>query len=85
MIGTLYGGLIAFSVIEARMVWMVIPMTLVPLGIGIYFWRRSGMPPDRFLWDRQFTLLVAVMSVAAVVLTVAYGIAHGGFPQPSEL
>jgi hypothetical protein len=43
------------------------------------------MPPGRFLRDRQFTLLVAVMSVAAMVITVAYGIAHGGFPQPSEL
>lgn len=84
-VGVLYGGLIAFSVIEARMAWMALPMALVPLGFWSHFWRRSGLSLRRFFWGRQFTALVAVAAVAAVALTAAYGIANAGFPQPSEL
>lgn len=85
VIGILYGGLIAFSAIEARMAWMVFPMSLVPLGTWFFFWRRSPLPARRHVRERQFAMLVAVMSVAALVLTGAYGIVNGGFPQPSEL
>ena len=84
MIGILYGGVIAFGAIEARMVWMVIVTAGVPLAIWILLWRQSAMSLGRFFWERPFTALIAVMSVAALVLTIAYGIAYGGFPQPSE-
>lgn len=83
-IGIIYGITQAYAVIEARLMWIEIPMVLTLMGLWVWYWRKSQMNYWRFLNSRPFTTFVAVMSLTTVIATVLYSLYFGGFPQPSE-
>jgi hypothetical protein len=84
-LGILYGSVMADSLIEARSLYMAIPMFLAIAGVWLWLWRRSGLPFRPFLRSRPFTTLVAIILLGAVGYLVSWFLAFGGFPQPSEV
>lgn len=83
-LGIVYGFLTGFSLIEARMVIMAIPMVLVMTGLWLWYWRRSGLSLGAYFSDRPFTTMVIIVAISTVVMMGGWGIYFDGFPQPSE-
>lgn len=84
-LGVLYGSVMADSLIEARSLYLAIPMFLAIGGVWAWLWRSSGLPFRQFLRSRPFTTLVAIILLASVGYLVYWGLVFGGFPQPSEV
>lgn len=82
--GIVYGFLTGFSLIEARMVIMAVPMVLIMTGLWLWYWRRSGLSLGGYFRDRPFTAMMIIVAVATLVMMGAWGIIFNGFPQPSE-
>ena len=84
-LGTLYGFVLADSLIEARSLYLAIPIILAIGGVWLWLWRRSKLPFRAFLRVRPFTTTVAVILLATVGYMVWWYLLFGGFPQPSEV
>lgn len=84
-LGLLYGAVMADSLIEARSLYLAIPILLAIGGVWAWLWRRSGMSFQQFLRSRPFTTLVAIILLGSVGYLVFWGLIFGGFPQPSEV
>lgn len=84
-LGVLYGSVMADSLIEARSLYLAIPMLLAIGGVWAWLWRRSDLSFRQFLRSRPFTTLAAVILLASVGYLVFWGLLFGGFPQPSEV
>lgn len=84
-IGLLYGVTMAYAVLEAGMVWIIIPIVLLLMWMWLWFWRRSGRSLGGYAGHRPFTIFVAVMTLVAVAVLIGWGLYFGGFPQPSEV
>lgn len=85
IVGVVLAVVLAYSLIEARAVWLLIPMMVILAGLWFWFFRRSDLPFRKYLTDRPFTTFAAILVIAALILTVGYGLIYGGFPQPSEM
>jgi hypothetical protein len=84
IVGAFLGVVLAYSLIEARAVWLLIPILVILTGLWLWFWRHSALPIRKYLTDHPFTSFVAILMIAALLLTVGYGLIYSGFPQPSE-
>ena len=85
VVGVVFGVVLAYSLIEARSLWLLFPMMIILAGLWLWFWRRSALPIRKYLTERPFTTFVAILVIATLVLTIGYGLIYGGFPQPSEM
>ena len=84
ILGAAYGIVQAYALIEARMVYLTIPIFLIIMGLWIYLWRRSDLAFGKFVVDRPFTTFVTVMLITSVLAVGIYGLIFNEFPQPSE-
>lgn len=84
-LGIIYGIVKAYGLIEARVVLMIVPITIVLLGLWFWYWRRSRLSLSEYLRHRPFTTFVAILSIFAVLTMVGWGLIFNGFPQPSEI
>lgn len=84
-LGLLYGFVMSDSLIEARSLYMTIPMFAAIGGVWVWLWRRSGLGFRPFLRSRPFTTLVAVILLGSIGYLVWWYLLFGGFPQPSEV
>ena len=85
IIGSVYGFLTGFSLIEAQMAILAVPMVLIMLGMWFWYWRASDLSVGEYIWDRPFTTLVIVIAFSTVVMMAVYALIFDGFPQPSEI
>ncbi|MFC2043534.1 hypothetical protein ACFLUA_05240 [Chloroflexota bacterium] len=84
-IGILFGVVMSYAIIEARMVWILFPIELILGGMWLWFWRRSGLSLRKFLGYRPFTTFVAILLVTTILAMLIWGLYFGGYPQPSEM
>ena len=85
IVGVVFAVVLAYSLIEARAVWLLIPIMVILAGLRLWFWQCSALPFRKYLTDRPFTTFIAILVITTVLLTVGYGLIYGGFPQPSEI
>lgn len=85
LLAVLYGIVQAYALIEARTLYLGIPIVLTLGIIWGWLWRRSGMGFMVFFRSRPFTMLIAIMLVAFVGSILLWGLIFNGFPQPSEM
>jgi len=85
LLAVLYGIVQAYALIEARTLFLAIPITLTLAIIWGWLWRRSGKGFAAFFRSRPFTMLILIMLVAFVGAIIIWGLVFNGFPQPSEV
>ena len=85
ILGVIYGIVKAYGLIEARVIFMIIPSSIVLLGLWFWYWRRGGLSLSDYLRHRPFTTFVAIFSIFTVLTMIVWGIVFNGFPQPSEI
>ena len=85
LLGGIWGIVLALSVIEARMVFLSIPVIFLLAALWILYWRRSGQSLGDYVTRRPFTGFVAIFIIFSLTFYLVYGILNQGFPQPSEL
>jgi hypothetical protein len=83
VVGVVLAVVLAYSLIEARAVWLLMPMMTILTGLWLWFWRRSGLPFGKYLTDRPLTTFVGILVIATSILTLGYGLVYSGYPQPS--
>ena len=85
IVGVIWGSVMAISVIEARIVFIAIPVILFLAALWIWYWRRSGQSLANYTIQRPFTGFVAVLIIYSLTFMLVWGVLNRGFPQPSEL
>ena len=85
LVGAIWGMVMALAVIEAQMVIISILVILFLGGMWFYYWRRSEQRLVDYMVQRPFTGFVLVLVIFSLTFILVWGLANGGFPQPSEL
>lgn len=83
--GLMFGGVLAYALIEARSAYVIVALAGVLGGIWLVLWRRSGLGFRDFLQDRPFRTFAVVLVVGTVLVMGVWALIFGGFPQPSDV
>ena len=76
----LFGAILAISSLEADVVPLALPVFAITLISGVLWSRRQ-----RSRLRSPLTRFAAAATAIALAVIVAWGIVHGGWPEPSEL
>ena len=76
----LFGAILALSSLEADVIPLALPMFALTLGAALLWARRQPL-----LWRSPLARFAAAAAAVAVAVLVLWGIAHGGWPELSDL